>query len=448
LTLILEGHEGHSQHITAYVDSKLKIGHGKTAEGIRSQLQAKASGVFMWVVLVVDILNREHERGQTHRLRKRLQDLSPGLPELFRDILTRESLDRNQLLLCVQWVLFAHHPLTPEQLYFAILSGIGAEELLSAHSDEITAEDIRRFILHSSNGLAEITKSKTPTVQFIRESVRDFFLKENGVSTLWERLIKDFPGQSHDILKQCCLKYMSIDTAHALLNELQPKASSQEAEILRQSALKSFPFLEYAVHQVLYYSNAAEGGGITQQQFILDFQLTKWIELNNVFEKREVRRYTTQASFLYISAERNMPHLIVIHPRNLAYLDIEDEWYGVPLFAALATESREAFEKFLSIEVTNQSIPNMLDELYHRICEEQNKWSIFGRTFEFSRRKSILVSVLAKNNETLVLFLLNTGKVDVNMKDPVHGQTPLSWAAEKWARSRCPVTARDGSGRG
>jgi hypothetical protein len=120
LTLTLEGHEGHSQDITDYVDSKLKIGQGKIAEDIRSELRAKASVVFMWVVLVVDILNTEHERGQMHRLRKRLRDLPPGLPELFRDILTRDSLDRDQLLLCVQWVLFASNPLTPEQLYFAI----------------------------------------------------------------------------------------------------------------------------------------------------------------------------------------------------------------------------------------------------------------------------------------------------------------------------------------
>jgi hypothetical protein len=47
LDLVLEGQEGHSQDITNYVESELKIGQSKIAQQIRSELQAKASGVFM-----------------------------------------------------------------------------------------------------------------------------------------------------------------------------------------------------------------------------------------------------------------------------------------------------------------------------------------------------------------------------------------------------------------
>ena len=39
-------------------------------------------------------------------------------------------------------------------------------------------------ILSSSKGLAEMTRSKNQTVQFIHESVRDFLLKGNGLSGL------------------------------------------------------------------------------------------------------------------------------------------------------------------------------------------------------------------------------------------------------------------------
>jgi hypothetical protein len=115
LSLVLEGQEGHNKDIANYVDNKLKIGHARISEEIRSELRENSSGVFMWVVLVVDILNKEYVRGNIYKLRKRLRDLPPGLPELFRDILTRDSLDREQLLLCVQWVLFSRQPLTPEQ---------------------------------------------------------------------------------------------------------------------------------------------------------------------------------------------------------------------------------------------------------------------------------------------------------------------------------------------
>ena len=164
LSLVLEGQEGHIQDITSYIDSELKIGHSKLAEQIRLELQEKASRVFMWVVLVVNILNKEHDDGRIHALRQRLRDILGDLHKLFRDILTRDDCNRNELLLCIQWLLFARQPLKPEELYFAILSGIEPRDLLKWDSDVITIDAIKRFILNSSKGLAEITKARTLSV--------------------------------------------------------------------------------------------------------------------------------------------------------------------------------------------------------------------------------------------------------------------------------------------
>ena len=51
----------------------------------------------MWVVLVVDMLNKQYDSGCIHTLRKWLMDI-PGDPhELFRDIMTRDQLNRNEL---------------------------------------------------------------------------------------------------------------------------------------------------------------------------------------------------------------------------------------------------------------------------------------------------------------------------------------------------------------
>jgi hypothetical protein len=127
LELVLEGQEGHTQDITNYLESELKIGKSKVAQQIRDKLQDKASGVFMWVVLVVDILNQEYDRGRMHALKQRLQEIPGDLHELFRDILTRDLRNKDELVLCIQWVLFARQPLSPEQLYFAILSGVEPE---------------------------------------------------------------------------------------------------------------------------------------------------------------------------------------------------------------------------------------------------------------------------------------------------------------------------------
>jgi hypothetical protein len=114
LQLVLEGQEGHEQDIASYVDSKLKIGNSKVAEDIKVDLRTKASGVFMWVALVVDILNKEFDRGRIHALRKRLREIPADLHDLFRDILTRDTRDRDKLILCIQWILFAKRPLRQE----------------------------------------------------------------------------------------------------------------------------------------------------------------------------------------------------------------------------------------------------------------------------------------------------------------------------------------------
>ncbi len=89
LELVLEGHEGHSEDIASYLNTELRIGDTQLAAEIRESIREKSSGVFMWVVLVVGILNKEYDDGNMHTLRQKLRDIPAQLHELFRDILTR-----------------------------------------------------------------------------------------------------------------------------------------------------------------------------------------------------------------------------------------------------------------------------------------------------------------------------------------------------------------------
>ncbi|KAL5593502.1 hypothetical protein FOBRF1_012604 [Fusarium oxysporum] len=66
--LVLEGQEGHDQDIISYLDSELEIGDSKLAQEVRAQIKEKASGVFMWVVLVSGILQqKKHGIGRSFR---------------------------------------------------------------------------------------------------------------------------------------------------------------------------------------------------------------------------------------------------------------------------------------------------------------------------------------------------------------------------------------------
>ena len=429
LDLVLEGQEGHDQDITNYLDSELKIGHGKLAKEIRGKLQSKASGVFMWVVLVVEILNKENDGGRVHVLRQKLRDIPNDLHELFRQILMRDCYNRDELLLCIQWILFAKQPLKPEELYFAILSGVAPEVLGGGNIDEITMDVMKKFILNSSKGLAEITKSKTPTVQFIHESVRDFLVKENGLGELFPDLGGNFQGQSHDRLKQCCLIYMGIDhSAHLGMGKPLPEASEEEAADLRQLATKMFPFLEYAIRTVLCHADAAESRGVDQSDLIRRFPLANWIKLSNLFEKAKVRRYTQKASLLYILAENNLQNLIKIHPNNLSYLEVEDERYGLPFFAALATGSKEAVQTFIALELDKHTAASKFRDLCSQYRYDESKSTIFGRSFKFSKRRTIVSYTAENGDETLLAFVLGTRNINADVKD-YDGRTPLCLAA-------------------
>ncbi|KAI8948635.1 hypothetical protein F4801DRAFT_445748 [Xylaria longipes] len=102
LSIVLETQIGHGKDIESYLHSALIIEDNTLAEQIRCDLQEKASGVFMWVVLVVGILNKEYDAGREHVLHARIQQLPEDLHDLFLHILIRDDNNMYGLLLCIQ----------------------------------------------------------------------------------------------------------------------------------------------------------------------------------------------------------------------------------------------------------------------------------------------------------------------------------------------------------
>ena len=342
----LEDQQGHSHDIEKYLSSELNAGRGKKVEVIRQEIRDRASGVFIWVVLVVKILNKALDHGHVHDLPNKLRELPSDLSELFRSILTRDRQNMAEMKLCLQWILYANRPLKREELYFAILSGLESEEpLLPWDPGEISTENMNCFILSSSKGLAEITKSKHNTVQFIHESVRDFLLKENGLSLVWADLKVNVTGLSHDRLKKCCFNYTRSNIAsHLDVSETLPLTSSPEAAVLRKNVSLKFPFLEYAAGNILAHADISHAKGIDQERFIKEFELSNWVQLNNILEKHQVRRLPPDIDLLYILAERNFPNLIDVLMRDGRCIRNQNWRYGNPIFAAIVNDSYQVLE--------------------------------------------------------------------------------------------------------
>ncbi|KAH6645074.1 hypothetical protein BKA67DRAFT_527417, partial [Truncatella angustata] len=415
LSVILENQSEHENDIANYLSTTLRIGQGRLAEQIRTDLQKKASGVFMWVVLVVDILNKEYDEGGKHHLKERLQQLPSDLHNLFQSILLRDSKHQAGLLLCIQWVLFAKQPLTTKQLYFAILSGFESQYLADCHSEDYSEDDARKYILDKSKGLAEATKSKNPTIQFIHESVRDFLLKGDGFSKVFPQLGTNIQGQSHEALKQCCLTYMSMQS----LSDLN--------ESTCESVNAQFPFLNYANGGLLYHANQAQVYKICQQHFLTTFPHLEWVEHFNILEPHKLRRYTSKVSLLYILAEADTPALISIQAGRQSCFEVEDERYGLPILAAAAAKSHTTTLAMLELEAQRVS-----GFSFEKFCTQlrpiPDNLNADSRSFSFNGKQELFHQLVEHGSETVSLFFLSANPYVVDSKNK-NGKTALMIAA-------------------
>jgi len=436
IKLVLQEQDGHQKDMTSYLHVELKAGSSKLVDQIRAEMLNRASGIFLWVVLVVRMLNEEYARGRIHAMRRRLDEIPNDLEKLFDNILTRDSQNRQELILCLQWVLYARRPLRTEELYFAILAGIEPDSVSVWDSEEIDKDDMKRFILNHSKGLVEETKAKSRTVQFIHESVRDFFLRGKGLDKPYFGPATTFPARSHENLKQCCQNYhMGVDvTANLALNGSLPKASSNDAKILRQRACESFPFLEYAVRNVLYHGDTADSLGAPQNKFVGEFPLSRWNFLSNLLQTYDIRCHSSNVSLLYILAEEDLPSLIRIELRHVQTIDIKGERYGMPLLAAWAAGNEKALKALLTLNEDEEicglsSGHNEFSPSDHDLHEAVSSLLLESRLESHIKRDMTLLLWAAQHGKiTLVKVMLANRKIDVNARDK-KARTPLFWAA-------------------
>ncbi|KAL7781129.1 hypothetical protein V8C43DRAFT_239367 [Trichoderma afarasin] len=140
--LVLEKEKQHDEDIVKYISSKLK----KRDKGIEEELRKKSSGIFMWVVLVITMLNSAYEDGKIEAMKQMLDMIPAKLEEVFAMLLDKDNPDKDETILILQCVLFAKRPLTPEELYFAIIAGTNSQALGKWDPLQVTPDIIRRRI--------------------------------------------------------------------------------------------------------------------------------------------------------------------------------------------------------------------------------------------------------------------------------------------------------------
>ncbi|KAK4182928.1 Pfs NACHT ankyrin domain-containing protein [Podospora australis] len=459
ITLVLENEVGHDDDIAAYIQHKLRIGSGKPAQEIKEQVKTKARGIFMWVVLVVNILKAQYRRGRIFDLKNRLDALPSELTELFRDILHREGNDDDgggggstdtraertrDLQLCVLWILFAARPLTLAEYYFAVVSGLEPTQLTAWDPEEVTSEDMGRFLLSSSKGLAEVIESgETHTVQFIHQSVREYFLTYGLYELQWlsDAHARDEQTRAtvcHLQLWQCCHAYVTMEDDF-FPDSFDVKGDNRTKQIASVKA--RYPFLEYATQSLLQHAEVA-ASSITAvadpyDQFLAWMPWKEFTEQYSWFRDPPARWVS---DIFYFLAAHNCPNLIkAVKPPPPAWAKGRPDDYAI--FAALAEGHVGAAVALLPIEDSDEEIVevdiNAVGQSQPPLCCAAGRGNI--ELVRLFLEKGADVNRLQQGKATALYWAVRGGHhrdiVDLllqNGADPSLGLSCLRWVLEHY----------------
>ena len=256
LELIVENNEDHREDIATYIRAKLV----KRDAGIEAEIKKKANGIFMWVVLVVELLNKAifKVRGKKKAMQDALEKIPGELEEVFRVMFNEDDGDMAETVLMLQWVLFTQRPLTPVELYAAVEAG---DTGLWSQSSDIDHDSIQQSIEHLSKGLIEIRSGVGATVQFIHLSVNDFLLRNKRLQTLDQALEPDPVTTSHRRLWACCWSHIR-------------QVSSTGTKEAYKELLRNYPFLRYAADHILDHAEKILDEGAVRQASVT---IEKWL---------------------------------------------------------------------------------------------------------------------------------------------------------------------------
>lgn len=363
LQLVLEEVDEHRQDLSTYVE-KLDL-EGEELAQMQHDIVAKSNGIFLWVVLVVKILQDDVKRARFHAMQSRLREIPAGLPDLFKTIILRDDKHKDEFLLCLRWILYASRPLSLREWYFAMMAGIGGR---LKWTKGVTDHRMETFLLSSSKGLAELTKGKMITAQFIHESVRSFLIDQGGFEEICDNR-ETLRSTVHEDLKQCCLRGMAFDLPRQLKQLPSKKQLLTDEEC--SSLMAQYPFAEYATTYILHHANEAAVEVCQQDFFTNGFAFVDWRDRFNAFQKQKINVYSGIPSLCYLCAERNRARLLTRPTTPL--LPETKQRYQSPLIAAITQSSWDVLEAFLN----DMNVPNVQETIAE--VATISKWKVSSR---------------------------------------------------------------------
>ncbi|KAL8419232.1 hypothetical protein RB594_002444 [Gaeumannomyces avenae] len=178
--------------IKTFVCNELVVrGYDKQYPRLGECISSRANGIFLWAKLVYTRIENDilEGRASERAVMASVDKIPQKLEELYRGI-TQDMLKGRRLesLRLIQWICFARSPLTLRAMRWAMI--IATAERRSCVLDYANDPDfidtndrMRLQVKALSHGLAEASPDKFGYVQFIHQSLKDFFI-ESGLAIL------------------------------------------------------------------------------------------------------------------------------------------------------------------------------------------------------------------------------------------------------------------------
>ncbi|WAO96056.1 NACHT domain-containing protein [Fusarium falciforme] len=454
--------------ISTFVQDKLSSFRGRTSSTIPELITKCAGGVFLWAWLVVkQVLGLERKGAGLKEIEAEIRSVPQELDTLYRELIRVMSPDSLKLM---QWICFATRPLSLDELRWAMVIEADCRyrslyECQQAGDYPSYDDGMKRRVQTLSCGLAEVTLSSgngdenlsepdsssksidssirtgvTPSshaqvVQFIHQSVKDFFV-EKGLSDLDYSVTSTDTaiGMAHFRLSRICIRYLAMEEIDRSINYGRDKLTID------------FPFLHYATTSWVKHTKQSDARSISQEDLLEYFAgpsntlVERWVRIYRILETYSddcpaegtsvvhvMSRYgvagvlwailerADQAGInidakdshgrtpLWWAAENGHEAVVRLLLKRCAYTDAADKWGRTPLLLA-AANGHEAIVRLL------------VDRGAH--TDAADKW---GRT--------PLLLAAGNGHEAIVRLLLDLGAHTEAVDE--WGRTLLSYAAER-----------------
>jgi ankyrin repeat protein/nucleoside-triphosphatase THEP1 len=266
--------------ISTFVHSQLSGICAHVSTPIPALITTRANGIFMWARLVVQqVLNLDREGEDLGVIEAKICSIPQDLDDLYKGLIDTM---KSPSLKLIQWICFATRPLSLIELRWvmALDPNLLHRSLreFQFNADYPDDDRLKRRVQTLSCGLAEVVSSNPEVVQFIHQSVKEFFV-EKGLSILDKtRGSHEAIASAHCQLSRSCIYYLSM-------NEFEFPAILDPDHIWFQ-----FPLLKYATTFWMTHARESDKRHVSQSYLLENCAgqsnnlIERWVRIYGLLE--------------------------------------------------------------------------------------------------------------------------------------------------------------------